>query len=68
MSGSLFDIFSHVFFFSAGEPPTVELVVPDIAISLSTLLDCFISHESIFTQQHNACLTVSGFTNELRPQ
>jgi hypothetical protein len=28
----------------------------------------FISHESIFTQLHNARLTVSGFTNEQRPQ
>jgi hypothetical protein len=68
MSGSPFDIFSPLFFFSAGEPSTVELVAPNIWISLSALLDCFISQESIFTQLHNARLTLSGFSNELRPQ
>jgi hypothetical protein len=40
MPGSPFDIFSP-FFFSAGEPSTVELVAPNISISLST------KHESL---------------------
>jgi hypothetical protein len=57
MSGSLFDIFSP-FFFSAGEPSTVELAAPNISISLSKLLDCFVSHESIFTHLHNARFAV----------
>jgi hypothetical protein len=45
-------IFSRPFF-SVGEPSTVELVAPNTSISLSTLLDCFKSYESIFTQLYN---------------
>jgi hypothetical protein len=67
MSESPFDVFSP-FVFSAGEPSTAQLVSPNVSIPLLTLLDCLLSHVSIFAQLHNARLTVSDFTNELRPE
>jgi hypothetical protein len=54
--------------FSAGEPSSVELAAPNRAISLSTLLDFFTSHKTIFTQLHNVRLTVSDITSGLRPR
>jgi hypothetical protein len=69
MPGIAFDIFQTPFF-SAGEPFIVELAAPNISTPLSTLTlsDCCTSHETVFSQPHNAHLTVSGIIDELRPQ
>jgi hypothetical protein len=46
-----------------------NLIFKDISRESSIRdLGCFIWHEFVFIQLHNALLTRPGFTNELRPQ